>query len=105
MLDIHRGDKMNYLVSMDSDPVSIPAWIKKNRTDSDPEKYKVTAADADNFQNGQHTLTLIRTEKGRTIEIHHDVATHAPTTASTTLAGTEGYASKYPCHYWHYSEA
>jgi Predicted dehydrogenases and related proteins len=28
LLDIHRGDKMNYLVSMDSDPVSIPNYIK-----------------------------------------------------------------------------
>ncbi|MDO5017021.1 MAG: Gfo/Idh/MocA family oxidoreductase [Porphyromonas sp.] len=85
VLDIHRGDKMNYLVSMDAEPKSIPAWLKENRNE------EVT-----DFQNGQHTLTLIKTEKGRTIEIHHDVATPRPYSRQYNIAGTKGYASKYP---------
>ena len=31
LLDIHRGDKMNYLVAMDSKPVSIPNYIREVR--------------------------------------------------------------------------
>lgn len=85
VMNLHRGDKMNYLVSMDADPVSIPEWLKKNRNE------EVT-----DFQNGQHTLTLIRTEKGKTIEIHHDVATPRPYSRQYNVAGTKGYASKYP---------
>lgn len=84
-LNIHRGDKMNYLVAMDSKPVSIPAFIEKN-----------TGKKIENFQNGQQTITLIRTEKERTIEIHHDVATPRPYSRMYNIAGTKGYASKYP---------
>ncbi|MBR8770306.1 Glycosyl hydrolase family 109 protein 1 [Porphyromonas levii] len=85
VMNLHRGDKMNYLVSMDADPVSIPEWLKKNRNEV-----------VSDFQNGQHTLTLIRTEKGKTIEMHHDVATPRPYSRQYNVAGTKGYASKYP---------
>lgn len=84
-LDIHRGDKMNYLVAMDSKPVSIPAFIERTTGE------KVT-----DFQNGQLTMTMIRTEKGRTIQIQHDVATPRPYSRLYNVAGTKGYASKYP---------
>ena len=85
ILNIHRGDKMNYLVSMDATPRSIPEWLKANRGE-----------EVSDFQNGQHTLTLIRTELGRTIEMHHDVATPRPYSRQYNIAGTKGYASKYP---------
>ena len=84
-LDIHRGDKMNYLVAMDSKPVSIPAFLEKKRGE------KVT-----DFQNGQLTMTMIRTEKGKTIQIQHDVATPRPYSRLYNVAGTKGYATKYP---------
>lgn len=84
-LDIHRGDRMTYLVSMDSKPVSVPAYLKNERKES------VT-----DFKNGQHTVTLIQTERGKTIQIHHDVATPRPYSRMYNVAGTKGYASKYP---------
>ena len=64
LLNIHRGDRMTHLVAMDSDPVSIPAYLKAHGRE----------ADAENFQNGEVTLTLIRTEKGKTMQIEHNVA-------------------------------
>lgn len=85
VLNIHRGDKMNYLVSMDATAKSIPEWLKADRGE-----------EVSDFQNGQHTLTLIRTELGRTIEMHHDVATPRPYSRQYNIAGTKGYASKYP---------
>lgn len=84
-LDIHRGDKMNYLVSMDSDPVSIPLWLKGKKGEEAPK-----------IANGQHTVTLIRTEKGKTIEIQHDVASPRPYNRMYLVAGTKGFAQKYP---------
>lgn len=54
LLDIHRGDKMNYLVSMDTKAVNGPAYIKKT-----------TGKEVKDFQNGDQTSTLIRTEKVR----------------------------------------
>lgn len=85
LLDIHRGDKMNYLVAMDSKPVSIPAYIKEKR------KKEVT-----DFKNGQHTMTMISTEKGKTIHIQHDVASPRPYNRMYQLTGTKGFANKYP---------
>lgn len=85
LLDIHRGDKMNYLVAMDSDPVSIPNWIKENRDE-----------EVGDFKNGQHTMTMIRTEKGKTMHIQHDVASPRPYSRMYQLAGTKGFANKYP---------
>ncbi len=84
-LDIHRGDKMNYLVAMDSKPVSIPAYLKEKRGE------EVT-----DFKNGQHTMTFIKTEKGKTIHIQHDVASPRPYSRMYMVQGTNGFANKYP---------
>lgn len=85
LLNIHRGDKMNYLVAMDSDPISIPHYIKEKRGE-DPKGYR----------NGEHTLTLIRTEKGKTIHLQHNVASPRPYSRMFQLTGTKGFANKYP---------
>ncbi len=85
LLDIHRGDKMNYLVSMDTKAVNGPALVKQ-RTGKEPEDYK----------SGDHTLTMIRTEKGKTMLIQHNVVTPRPYNRLYQLTGTEGFANKYP---------
>lgn len=84
-LNIHRGDKMNYLVSMDTKVVSIPAFIKEK-----------TGKDLKDFKNGDHTMTMIKTEKGKTIQIQHDVANPRPYSRMYQLTGTKGFANKYP---------
>lgn len=86
LLNIHRGDKMNYLVSMDTKVASIPAYIKDKRGED-------ISAD---FKNGDHTMTMIRTELGKTIHIQHDVANPRPYTRMYQLTGTKGFANKYP---------
>ncbi len=85
LLDIHRGDKMNYLVSVDSKAVSIPNYIKE-----------VRGEDVGDFKNGQHTMTMIKTEKEKTIHIQHDVASPRPYSRMYQVAGTKGFANKYP---------
>lgn len=85
-LNIHRGDKMNYLVSMQTKTVCIPEFIEKT-TGRDVSK---------DFKNGDHTLTLVKTEKGKTINIQHNVATPRPYDRMYQLTGTKGFANKYP---------
>lgn len=85
-MNIHRGDKMNYLVSMQTKTVCIPEFILKT-TGKDVSK---------DFQNGDHTSTLIKTEKGKTILIEHNVATPRPYDRMYQLTGTKGFANKYP---------
>lgn len=85
LLDIHRGDRLKTLVSMDTKPVTGPKLV---------EKY--TGEKCADFQNADHTLTMISTENGKTILIEHNVMTPRPYSRMYQLTGTEGFANKYP---------
>lgn len=85
LLNIHRGDRMKTLVAMDTKAVTGPKLVKQYQKES-----------ASDFQNGDHTMTFIRTEKGKTIHIQHDVMNPRPYSRMYQLTGTNGYANKYP---------
>jgi predicted dehydrogenase len=82
VLNIHRGDKMNTLISMDT-----KAFNGLNVA----EQFGETE-----YANGDHTITLIQTEKGKIIEIQHNVVTPRPYNRMYQVEGTEGFANKYP---------
>lgn len=84
-MDIHRGDKMNVLVSMDTKPLQGPAVVKK-----------LTGEDAADYKAGDHTMTMISTEKGKTIHLQHDVVSPRPYSRMYQISGTKGFANKYP---------
>jgi hypothetical protein len=85
VLNIHRGDRMDYLVAMDTKPYNGPRVVKK-----------LTGSEAPDFQNGDQTSTLIRTVQGKTMLIQHDVLTPRPYSRMFQIVGSDGYASKYP---------
>ena len=85
VLNIHRGDRMDYLVAVDTKPVNGPRVVKK-----------LTGEDCPDFQNGDQTSTLIRTVNGKTMLIQHDVLTPRPYSRMFQVVGSDGYASKYP---------
>ena len=87
LLNIHRGDRMEYLVAMDTKPFNGPRVVKK-----------LTGKDCPDFQNGDQTSTLIRTAKGKTMLVQHDVLTPRPYSRMYQIVGSDGYASKYPRH-------
>ena len=89
LLDIHRGDKINTLVSMDTKVAGIPLWLEKKGREV-PENFKNGKA------NGDHTMTMLRTENGKTIHIQHDVVNPRPYSRMYQLTGTKGFANKYP---------
>ncbi len=84
-MDIHRGDKMDYLVAMDVPAVTVPKYIEKMRGKPVGE-----------FKNGEVTHTLIKTNKGKTIYIEHNVASYRPYDRMYQLTGTDGFVNKYP---------
>lgn len=84
-MNIHRGDKMNFLVSVDTKAVGNPEYIKEK-----------TGEEVKDFRNGDHTSTLIRTEKGKSILIEHNVTSPRPYSRMYQLTGTKGFANKYP---------
>ena len=84
-LNIHRGDKMDILVSMDSGAF-------KGQETADARYGKGTYT----YANGDNTSTLIRTRKGKTLLVEHGVVTPRPYSRMYQVTGTEGFANKYP---------
>lgn len=85
VLNIHRGDRMDYLVAMDTKAVNGAKVVKK-----------ISGQSCDEFKNGDQTSTLIHTVAGKTMLIQHDVLTPRPYSRMYQIVGTDGYASKYP---------
>lgn len=84
-LDIHRGDRMKTLVSMDTKSVHGKELVEKK-----------TGKPCTEFRNGDHTTTLIRTDGEKVIELQHDVMNPQPYNRLYQLTGTRGFANKYP---------
>lgn len=93
VLDIHRGDKMDYLVSMDTKAVHGKVIAQEQLS---AEERAELGIGADDFANGDHVATLIRTANGKQIEIQHNVYTRRPYNRMYSLTGVDGYACKYP---------
>ena len=92
LLNIHRGDRMTRLVSMDTKSVCGLELAKES-------------LGVDSFANGDHTCTLIATENGKTISLQHNVVTPRPYNRLYQLSGTKGFANKYPVKGFLFAEA
>lgn len=91
VLDINRGDKMDYLVSMASNDFMLEKEAKRlAATDSRFKEF------ADKKFRGNMNTTTIRTAKGKTIMLQHDVSSPRVYSRLHTISGTKGSAQKYP---------
>ena len=89
LLNINRGDKMDYLVALGSDQFNMTAYAK--------EKYGENSSQAQmDIKKGDMTSVLIKTAKGKSILIQHDVTSPRPYDRLHTISGTKGFAKKYP---------
>lgn len=89
ILNIHRGDKMNYLISMSSDQFGLTAYAKERYGENSPQSKQP-------YKLGDMNTSLIKTEKGKTIMIQHDVTSPRPYSRIHLVSGTKGFAQKYP---------
>ena len=89
IMNIHRGDKMNYLVSMSTDQFGMSLYAKNKFGDS--SEYATRE-----YKKGDMNTTLIKTENGKTILIQHDVTSPRPYSRLHAISGTKGFAQKYP---------
>ena len=85
VLNIHRGDRMRTLIAMDTRSFNGKELVEAR-----------TGEECPNFRNGDHTITLISTEQGKVIEVHHNVMTPQPYNRMYQLTGTKGFVNKYP---------
>ncbi len=89
ILNIHRGDKMDYVVSLSTNQFGMTEYAKKKfGEDSKFAKRE--------YKEGDMNTSLIRTAKGKSILIQHDVASPRPYSRIQLVSGTKGYACKYP---------
>ena len=89
VMNIHRGDKMNYLVSVSSNQFGLTALAKEKYGEDSPQATR-------EYKLGDMNTTIIKTEKGRTIMIQHDVTSPRPYSRLHTISGTKGFFQKYP---------
>ncbi len=90
-LNINRGDRMDYLVSVSTNDFMMGEMAKELAAKDD--FYKPYANKK--FRGNMNTTT-IRTVNGKTLMVQHDVTSPRPYSRIHLLSGTKGTAVKYP---------
>ena len=88
-MDINRGDKFDYLVSMGSPSRGLQEYAKENFPPEAPQR-------REQFVLGDVNVSLIQTAMGRTIYVSHDTNLPRPYSRINMVQGTRGLFSGYP---------
>jgi predicted dehydrogenase len=91
IMDINRGDRMDYMVSVSSDDFMMQKIAEELAATDD-----FYAPFAGETYRGNMNTSTIRTIKGGTMMVQHDVTSPRPYSRIHLVSGTEGFASKYP---------
>jgi len=90
-MDINRGDRMDYLTAMMSDDFTLARRIEELAPDR-PDLQQFVGKK----MRGNMDMQMIRTVKGRTIMIQHDISSPRPYSRIHMLSGTQCFAQKWP---------
>lgn len=88
-MNINRGDRFDYLVSMDSPALAMQAFAQQRLPAADPQRQW-------KFIAGDMSSTLVKTARGRTILVQHDINTPRPYDRLNYIQGTKGAFGGYP---------
>jgi predicted dehydrogenase len=88
-LDINRGDKFEYLVSMSSNSRGLQEWAVSHFPEDAPQR-------KEKFVQGDVNTSLIKTARGRTMMVQHCTNLPRPYSRITLVQGTKGLFSGYP---------
>ncbi len=88
-MDIHRGDRFDYLVSMSSPVAGLAAYRKEHLKPGDPRQKET-------YKCGDLNVSLIHTVKGRVINLEHNTSSPQPYDRINLIAGTKGIFRDYP---------
>lgn len=89
MMNINRGDKFDYMVSMSTPEMGLTKW----REDHEP---KDSPKWSEKYVTGDLNISLIKTNKGRTIRLEHDVSSPRPYSRINSIQGSKGIFEDYP---------
>lgn len=88
-LGIHRGDRFDYMVSMASPEAGLSEW-RDAHVEIDSPKWR------EKYIAGDVNSSLVRTVKGRTILLQHDVVNPRPYSRLNGLQGSKAIFNDYP---------
>jgi hypothetical protein len=88
-LNINRGDRYEYLVSMSGPSRGLQAWAREHLPANAPER-------AERYVLGDVNTSLIKTSLGRTIMVQHCTNLPRPYSRIHMLQGTNGLFEGYP---------
>jgi predicted dehydrogenase len=88
-MDINRGDRFEYLVSMSSAPLSLKQYAAAKLPPDDPRRKETYAC-------GDQNTSLIHTAQGRIITLEHNTSSPEPYDRINAIAGTKGIFRDYP---------
>ena len=88
-MSINRGDRFDHLVSMSSAHLGLEAYRKENVPPGDPKWKEV-------YKCGDYNTSIIKTARGRTIMLQHNVSTPRPYDRINLIQGTKGIFRGYP---------
>jgi hypothetical protein len=88
-MDINRGDRFEYLVSMSGPSRGLQAWARDHFPPEAPQRRET-------YVLGDVNVSLIRTAAGRTIYVSHDTNLPRPYSRIHLVQGTKGLFQGYP---------
>ena len=88
-LDINRGDRFDYLVSMSGPSRGLQDWAREHFPDGAPER-------SERFTLGDVNTSLIKTARGKTIMVQHCTNLPRPYSRIQVVQGTKGMYQGYP---------
>ncbi|WP_209328895.1 Gfo/Idh/MocA family protein [Lunatimonas salinarum] len=91
IMDINRGDQMDYLTSLSSKDFMMQAHAQKLAAE---DSYYNSFAN-ERYRGNMNT-TMVKTKKGRSIMIQHDVTSPRPYSRIHLVSGTKAMAQKWP---------
>jgi predicted dehydrogenase len=88
-LDVHRGDRLDYMVSMSTPEMGLTKW-RADHPDTEAQK------SGERYVAGDLNVSLVKTVNGRTIRLEHDVASPRPYSRINSVQGSKGIFEDYP---------
>jgi predicted dehydrogenase len=89
-LDVHAGDRFDYLVSVSSIERGLSLHREATVRDKSDPKWK------EEYIAGDMNTSILRTMKGKTVMLQHDVSNARPYSRHNKVMGTKGTFEDYP---------
>ncbi|HEX7019030.1 MAG TPA: Gfo/Idh/MocA family oxidoreductase [Gemmatimonadaceae bacterium] len=89
-LDVNAGDRYDYIVSVAGPHRGLESYREATVTDHADPKWR------EQYVTGDHNTSILKTVRGKTVMLQHDVCNPRPYTRHNRVQGTRGAFEDYP---------